>query len=140
MAEYSKLANFIRGCSKKLSRSLAMVFAYWYVRIYLVIILIINILVWVVARFIASTIDLPKIALHYNVDFGIDLYGNTAKIYVIPLLGLVIFFINLIIITILNRYNQKEVRFIFHLLLLGSIITNIILLAAIISVYVVNFR
>ncbi|MFH0891996.1 MAG: hypothetical protein V1867_04405 [Candidatus Falkowbacteria bacterium] len=113
-------------------------FYYRHVKIYSFVLLAVNAIIWLIARFIGSNIDTDQIALHYNVDFGIDYYGDTEKIYIIPLLGLIIIVVNFFLYV--NLSPRKDRKFISHILLAAAGIANIILLTAIVSIYLVNFR
>jgi len=113
-------------------------FAHFYVKVYSLVAIFVNFLIWVLSGYISSTIDAERMALHYNIDFGIDYYGDVEKIYIIPFLGLVIVFVNFFLFAFTAKYKDRV--FISHLLFSSSIFCNIILLAASISVYLVNFR
>ena len=140
MLNLTKIRGLIYDRKKGLGQALKIVLSYWYIRIYLIITVLLNAVIWLLSRFITKALGLPQIALHYNIDFGIDLYGDASKIYIIPALGLIIIVINFAIVVYLSRFNPRETRFINHLLLVSSSLVNIILLAAVISVYIVNFR
>lgn len=109
-----------------------------YVKIYLAAMILVNILIWVLSKFITSRIGAEQMALHYNVDFGIDYYGNVANIYIIPILGFFIILVNFFLFAFTAKYKDKI--FISHLLFSSAILSNVILLAAVISIYLVNFR
>jgi len=108
------------------------------VKIYLSAMVFVNILIWSLCKFIVSRIGAEQMALHYNVDFGIDYYGNVGNVYIIPLLGLVIISVNFYLFAFASRFKDKI--FITHLLFSSAIFANIILLASAISVYLVNFK
>lgn len=118
--------------------SFAGVFSYLYVKIYFFIILAVNIMIWLIARFIKANIGAEQAALHYNVDFGIDYYGSAGKIYIIPLLGLVIVLINFSLFAAVS--GHKDRKFISHILFTAALASNLVLFVAIVSVYLVNFR
>ena len=84
-----------------------------------------------------SRVEGEQMALHYNVDFGIDYYGDKNKIYIIPILGIMIAIINFILIVSMSQSRDR--RFIGHILMVTALISNLILLTAIISVYLINF-
>jgi hypothetical protein len=109
----------------------------FYIRVYLIFLSIINTLEWLLARFIFSEIDQDRIALHYNVDFGIDNYGETEKIFFIPLIGLSIIVVNLFLYMIITKREDKV--FVSHILFLTSLFSNCILLVSIALIYLVNF-
>jgi hypothetical protein len=107
------------------------------VRIYLSILLVLNVIIWIVARYIALVVDADQIALHYSVGFGIDYYGDTNQIYVIPFLGLVVIILNFILYSLVSGYRDKN--YIAHVLFASALVANIILLIATYSVYIINF-
>jgi hypothetical protein len=109
-----------------------------YIRIYLISLLFINLLVWYGAFYVdINTMD-ELVALHYSVDFGINLIEKTKFIYIIPLLGSIIILFNFIIIIFTNRLKDKLI--ISHILLITAFATNVLLLAAIVSIYLINFQ
>lgn len=97
-------------------------------------------LIWILAVYIFTQIDQPMMALHYSVDFGIDHYGSSKNIFVIPVLGLIFIFFNIILLLVVSLYNKRDIKFLTHLLLVPALIANIMLLAAVSSVYLINFR
>ena len=107
------------------------------VKIYSISIVFINILEWVLAKYIFKEAPSEMIALHYNVDFGIDYYDSAEKIYILPILGIFIMFINLLLSMVF--FKHKNYKFISHLLFSIALFANIILLSSLISIYLVNF-
>lgn len=140
MVNLNKILSYLHLTKQTLHYSLWELLSYLHVKIHLSILILINLLIWFVAIYIVTSVDQPQIALHYSVDFGIDLYGNTNKIYTVPILGLVFIAINTIIALAINRYTREGIRFITHLLLISAIISNIMLLASLVSIYLINFR
>jgi hypothetical protein len=114
--------------------------AYLSIKIYLTSTLLINSAAWFVAYYIFSRVGQPQIALHYSVDFGIDLYGDTVKIFIIPVLGLLILLLNTAILLFLGVYNKKDLLFLSHIFMVAALLANILLLIASASIYLVNFR
>lgn len=108
------------------------------VKIYLGAVLACNLFLWFIAWRIISTVNSDMIALHYNIDFGIDYFGSARKVFIIPLLGFFIFFINIYVAVNLRR--KKDWRFLSHVLFSISLICNLVLAASIISIYQINFR
>jgi len=139
MINLSKLLNSFYLARRNMSASFSTLFSLLSVKIYLIILAVINFSCWFFARHIDSEIDQAQIALHYSVDFGIDLYGDKNKIYILPLLGAIFIVINFIILSVLARFNIKDINFNSHLLFLAALISNIMLFGAIISIYIINF-
>ncbi|RLC36761.1 hypothetical protein DRH27_04755 [Candidatus Falkowbacteria bacterium] len=139
MINLTKILNNFYILRQNVLASFSALFAFLNVKIYLIILFIINLTCWFFARYINSAIDQAQIALHYSVDFGIDLYGDIKKIYILPLLGIIIIIVNFVILSVLARFNTKDINFNSHLLFLAALISNIMLLGAIISIYIINF-
>jgi hypothetical protein len=108
------------------------------IKIYFIFIVLLSGLEWFLAGYILKQGEGGRIALHYNVDFGIDYYDSINKIYTLPILGILIIIINFLLSLALYRHRAK--RFIFHLLLSIALLSNVIILSALISIYLVNFR
>lgn len=75
---------------------------------------------WVVLAVFVRPVDYP-IILHYNVYFGVDLIGSWWQVYLLPLMGTIMFFINTILAYIFYRQGERIAS---HLLLLASIIVQ----------------
>ena len=133
-----KLFNIFYIFQKNSANAFSCVFAFFYVKVYLFFLFFVNILIWFFARYIKIATGTEQIALHYTVDFGIDFYGDAGKIFIIPLLGLIIILFNFIIVLILSQ--NKDFILFSHILLIAALLSNVVLLAAILSVYLINFR
>lgn len=138
MLERINFFNIVYIFRKNVKSAFFNAWSYIFVKIFLGFSVLINILVWLIARFIKVSTGTNQIALHYNVDFGIDFYGNAVKIFIIPVLGLIIILFNFLIIMFLQR--NKDIILISYILLIVALLSNIVLLAAISSVYLINFR
>ena len=123
---------------QKLGQALGYLFGFFYFRIYLIINLGLNLLIWLFVWFINAGSGQNLIKLHYNVDFGVDLIGEVGQLFTIPLLGLIIIFINISLIAINSRH--KNLKFIVNLLLGSALAVNMFLLIALGSIYLINFR
>jgi len=139
MLNLSKILNSFYILRQNASVSFSTLLSLLNVKIYLIILAVINFSCWFLARYIDSEIDQAQIALHYSVDFGIDLYGDKSKIYILPLLGTIFIVINFVILSVLTRFNIKDINFNSNLLFLAALISNIMLFGAIISIYIINF-
>ena len=131
-----KLLNYVRLSRESLSEIALDLLSFFYVRIYLIAILILNLLNWLTAFIINKNVSQDLIFLHYNVTFGVNLIGSVKKVYVIPFLGFVIILINFVLLIFIH----KQGKFITHLLLSMALLANLFLLAAVVSVYLINFR
>lgn len=114
------------------------IISYFFIKVYLGILFGINLLIWILSEYIFQTIGSEQIALHANIDFGIDYYGSAKEIFILPLLGLLVVALNFSLAASFSRHRDRI--FLFHLLLASGILINLILLAAIISVYYINFK
>jgi len=138
MLNFSKFINDFYLFKNKVRFQFSQFFRGWAGKIYLISFFIVNILEWLLSFYINKESEGSRIALHYTVDFGIDYYDFAFKIYILPFLGMMIFIINFSLL--LSLFQHKARSFIFHLLLSIIVFANIILLAALISIYLVNFR
>lgn len=112
-----------------------------YIRIYLLLILAVNLFIWLIAYFIYININHSStnnnlIILHYNTDFGIDLIGNIKKIFIFPLISIIIAFINVFLTSLFTKH--KHGKFIAHLLLLICVIISLFLSLSLMSIYLIN--
>ncbi|OGY43414.1 MAG: hypothetical protein A2729_04555 [Candidatus Buchananbacteria bacterium RIFCSPHIGHO2_01_FULL_39_14] len=71
--------------------------------------------------------------LHYNIYFGIDLFGQWYRIFLLPLIGLIFYLINSAIGLVIF---QKEKIFSYFLIGTSSFVQLILIIAAIFIVYV----
>jgi len=131
-----KLLNYFHLGRQTLGSMALDLLDFFCVRLYLIILLGLNLLNWLAAVTISSNVSQNLVVLHYNVNFGVDLIGSVRRIYTIPLLGLIIILINFILLVLVYRQS----KFIIHLLLAPAILANLFLLIAIASVYLINFR
>lgn len=109
--------------------------SFFYVRMYLIIIIGLILLNWLFVYIININVSQDLVVLHYNVDFGVNLIGSVKQIYIIPLIGLIVFVINFILLA----FTGKQDKFFVYLLLGAAMLVNLFLLIAITSVYLVNF-
>jgi len=135
-----KLLNYIDLAREIVFGVWENLWGYWYVRIFLISQVMINFLSWALASYIVRNVGQPQIALHYSVDFGIDLFDDAGKVFVIPFLGLLFIFFNVLIVSVIEKFSPRETRFSAYLLFSAGIGANVILLAAIASIYLINFR
>lgn len=111
---------------------------YFFIRLYFIVLLGLNLLIWLIAYFINASVSQDLVVLHYNIDFGVDLIGSVKRIFIIPLLSLIITLINVVLVFGFSRH--KDFKFFAHLLLTASLAVNLFLLIALGSIYLINFR
>jgi hypothetical protein len=106
--------------------------------IYLALFVAWQVVAWFQAWFIYKNLSGDVLVLHYNVDFGIDLVGDPARVYFFPVLGLIIFLLNLIILAVLHK--DKNFKILVHFLLGAATLFAVFLSIALLAVYLINFR
>jgi hypothetical protein len=136
MLKFAEIIDFFYIGKKRLGYIIISLLKPLYAKILIFISILTNAAGWYFAYLINSNITSERTILHYNVDFGINLIGTEKQLYIIPLIGLLIFLINFFILPI--YYNQKEIKFLSYFLYTASIITNIFLLLAEVSIYLIN--
>lgn len=132
------LSLFSDWLSNLKQKSFWSLFGFFYFRIYLIILAGLNVLLCLAAHFIYINVSQELVILHYNVDFGVNLIGNVKNVFIIPTLGFAIIIANLIVAFI--SFRQKDSKFINHLLLGSAIMVQILLLASLAAIYLINFR
>lgn len=134
--DWLKISEHFYSTRKNLIDICWYLLGFLYIKIYLIIIFILNLLNWLFVYYINSIASQNLAILHYNVNLGVNLIGNFSQLYIIPLIGLFFTLFNLILL--MNIY--KEGKFIIHLLLASSIAVNLILLMSMNVLYLINFR
>lgn len=135
MVNIYKNINNLFIAKQKIFSSISSLFSFVYIKIYLFIAFFVNLINWLIAIFVNQKIIQEQVILHYNVDYGVNLIGSDKQLYLIPLLGLVIIFVNILIVN--SNINNKLIT---HILLFTGILVNIFLLIAQASLYLINFR
>jgi len=118
--------------------SISSLFGLFCVRIYLIAIFILNLSSWGFVYLFWKKVSQRMIVLHYNVDFGVDLFGDVKNIFMIPALGLFIVIFNLMLTLLF--YKSQDFKFIVHLLLAGALLVNLFLILSLGPIYLINFR
>ncbi|MDP1619865.1 MAG: hypothetical protein Q8M12_02610 [bacterium] len=76
------------------------------------------------------------IILHYNVYFGVDLVGGYRQVYILPLIGFILFLINSSLS--IYFYGQKE-RIASYILLIAVLMIQLSLVVASTSIILINY-
>lgn len=97
--------------------------------------LALNLAAWLLVFFRFSGKDI-NIILYYNILFGVEYQGAVHELFTIPIIGLLIFFMNLVII----RFVHQKEKFIFYLLLAASLVSQIFVIIAIMALVLVNSK
>jgi hypothetical protein len=130
---YDRLSFFL-GKTKPLIKNL---FSYFFIRIYLVVLIILNLFFWIVVIIMRHYLNQDIAILHYNVDFGIDLIGNKNYLFLIPVFSL--FFIILNQIILIKFLKNENFKFWAHFLSAFLTLFNIFLILILFSIYSINF-
>lgn len=125
----------------KLQKTLASAFkSYWHYlpnRWYLLVLLILQAGLWYFASYIFNLVGAELFVSHYNVDFGIDGIGNAERVFQIPLITLVISFVNIALIVTVAR--KRIFHFLTHALTLTTLLLHFLAYLALMSLYLINF-
>lgn len=138
MLYLTKVYNYLFLAKQKVFGIFGEALRFFHVRIYLVLLLAGNLVLWLATYYINVSVSQSLVVLHYNVDFGIDLIGEVKKVFIIPAFSLIIIFVNIFLL--FNFLRRKDFKFISHLLLASGLIVNLFLFIALVSIYLVNFR
>lgn len=106
--------------------------------IYLAIIIALQIFNWWQAWNIFRRLTSEFLILHYNVDFGIDLLGQSRDVFYFPTLSLVVVLFNIILA--LSFFRRPKGRLLMHLLLSATIIFSVFVSTALLMLSLINFR
>jgi hypothetical protein len=136
MIKFAEIIDFFYIGKKRFSHILWSLVEPLYAKVLIALAVLTNAANWYFAYLISSNITAERTILHYNVDFGINLIGSENQLYIIPLIGLLVFLVNFFILPL--YYNQKEIKFLSYYLFTVSIISNIFLLLAEASIYLIN--
>lgn len=104
---------------------------------YLGMIVFWQLIAWFQAWFIKKNLSGDVLVLHYNVDFGIDLVDAPSRIYLYPLLGLLVFLLNIILLAVFHKNSNFKV--LTHFLLGSAALFAVFLIVALTSIYLINF-
>lgn len=138
MSIFSKTIEYFTLAGKNFLNNLLEIFDFFHSKVYIGITVLLNLLSWISVVFINLKAGDGPLILHYNVDFGVDLIGFEEDLFIIPLLGLSIFLINLILLTVFARWENA--KFLSHFLFTVSLLVNLFLLISLGPIYFVNFR
>lgn len=103
------------------------------VRSLLILSLSLNIGLFLFFLFFIKQSDIP-IVLHYNVDWGVDYFGEVKNIFILPLAGLVIFLLN----GILALRLWIRMKILAYFLVSITLISEVFLWLSGIALYIIN--
>ncbi len=122
---------------QRIGRSFKATFKFVLAKYYLVAIFLLQGLAWFQAINIFRKFTGNFLILHYNIDFGIDLVGDSYKIFYIPLAGFLLTLLNLIVSTVFVR--KEGFKILLHLFFSASVLLNAFLNIALFAIYLINF-
>ncbi len=93
-----------------------------------------NFLNWILLVIFIHPVDVD-IILHYNVYFGVDVIGKLKEVFLLPFIGLILLFIN---IGLAFYFNQQKKMIASYILLLVTLMIQINLIIASISIIIIN--
>ena len=103
------------------------------VKLLMISAILLNIGLFLFFYFFIKRSDIP-IVLHYNVDWGVDYFGEVKNIFILPLIGLIIFLLNGVLALRLWFRMKSLVYFIAAI----TLISEIFLWLAGIALYIIN--
>lgn len=131
-----KILDYLYLGREKLAQAILSLTSFMFVRIYLLFLLALNIINWLLAFYVNNNVSQNLVVLHYNINLGVNLIGEAKDIYIIPAIGLVFIAVNFLLL--LNIFRKD--KFLTHLLLGSSLLTNLFLIISTAAIYLVNFR
>lgn len=103
------------------------------IRILLTVSLALNIGLFLFFYFFIKHSDIP-IVLHYNIDWGVDYFGEVKNIFILPFVGLVIFSLN----SLMALRLWTKIKSLAYFLVAVSLISETFLWLAGIALYIIN--
>jgi len=95
--------------------------------------LLLNIALFLFFHFFIKQSDIP-IVLHYNIDWGVDYFGEVKSIFVLPTVGIIIFLLNGVLALKLWGKN----RILSYFLTTATFLTQGFLIISGIALYLIN--
>ncbi len=111
--------------------------SFWPNRLYLVISLFFQSVLWSGSYFIYQILIDDLLIFHYTVDFGIDSAGKAIRLFILPLVALVFLVVNFIVSLV--GANSKQAHRLWHLLGFTSGLVQVLMAFALLAVYLINF-
>ncbi len=109
-----------------------------YIRVYLAVLLVFNGCLWILANLVKQATGQDLIALHYQVDYGVNLIGGANNIFLLPAIGLIIIMVNVFLSLLVVR--RKERNFLSHILLSAAVLTHFFIAIALWLLYLINYQ
>lgn len=96
--------------------------------------LLLNIALFLFFYFFIKQSNIP-IVLHYNVDWGVDYFGEVKSIFILPTVGTIIFLLN----GVLALKLWTNIKVLAYFLTAITLISEVFLWLAGIALYIINF-
>ena len=103
------------------------------VKLLMISAILLNIGLFLFFYFFIKRSDIP-IVLHYNIDWGVDYFGEVKNIFILPLIGLIIFLLNGVLALRL-WFRMKSLAYFIAAI---TLISEIFLWLAGIALYIIN--
>jgi len=134
--ESRKLGSSGKGLAFKIKSFFAQEYFKNHIIIWLLILgFVSNLVNWIILKIFVKPVDYP-IILHYNVYFGVDVTGNWKNVWILPMIGVIVFLTNFL----LSIYFYKnEERIAGYLLLMATLMVQLSLVVASTSVILINY-
>ncbi|PKM91460.1 hypothetical protein CVU82_02590 [Candidatus Falkowbacteria bacterium HGW-Falkowbacteria-1] len=140
MSFFIKIYDYLTLAISDLKALLSKFYRFSFVRIFFILFLIVNISLWIFSYFIFDNITQDRLILHYNVDIGIDLIGGRSDIFIVPLLSLILIFLNKIFLLFFLKRRTGDFKFVFYFTASFLLLTQLFLLLSVLLVYLINFK
>lgn len=105
------------------------------IKIHLLLSGVLNFIIWILAVIIFYKAEQSLLIIHYNILFGIDWVASKPTIFLLPVIGLIVFVVNTLLSWRVGKYDDLSK----HLLLGGAVVVNLFLLLAIATIWSINY-
>jgi len=136
MKDMNKNKNKLTGLNQKIRSFFQQEYFQSHIVFWLLILsLVANIIDWLILKIWIKPVDF-SIILHYYVYFGVDHIGSYRQFYLLPMIGLILFIINLVLSMFF--YGQKK-RIASYILLMATLMIQFSLIVASMSQILINY-
>ncbi len=78
------------------------------------------------------------LVIHYNIDFGVDWIGSKSLVFWLAAIGGGVFLLDFVILLFISK--RRDYKFLSFFIWGGLTVCELFLMAAVFSIYLVNFR
>ena len=136
--KYSKLSNKWYLFRDKTASAFRSLFAWRHSWVFFLINLFFVVSLFAGALEIFTNFKEEILVLHYNIDFGVDWIGEKRLVFNFAIVGAVIFIIDLLTLLLVSK--RHDYKFLSLFIWGGLTVCEAFLIAAMFSIYLVNFR